>query len=76
MEDRGVQPDVVTYNSIMKILRRGGRGDLALEVLHGMNENARTDAEGGRGGTIGVRPDVVTYNSAIAACAAMAGKSG
>ncbi|CBN76149.1 conserved unknown protein [Ectocarpus siliculosus] len=60
MERRGVEPDVVTYNSLINVLRWGGQRDRALEILDGMN------AKGGAGG---VRPDVITYNSAIAACA-------
>lgn len=75
MEERGVAPDIVTFNSIINILRWGGQGHLALEVLEGMNRTSGKfggeGGDGGRGGDVvgGVRPDVKTYNGAIAACA-------
>lgn len=37
MEERGVAPDVNTFNSVINVLRWGGQGELALEVLAGMN---------------------------------------
>ncbi|CAN0583937.1 unnamed protein product, partial [Laminaria digitata] len=40
MEARGVAPDVVTYNSVINILRWGGQRDRALEVLDGMNRRS------------------------------------
>lgn len=60
MESRGVEPDVVTYNSLINVLRWGGQREKALAIVEDMN------AKGAEGG---VRPDVITYNSAIAACA-------
>lgn len=66
MKRRGVEPDVVTYNSLINVLRWGGQRDRALEILDGMNAK----------GAGGVRPDVITYNSAIAACASGYGGGG
>lgn len=60
LDRRGVETDVVTFNSLINVLRWGGQRAKALEVLEGMNS---------KGGEGAVRPDVVTYNSAIAACA-------
>ncbi|CAM9381903.1 unnamed protein product, partial [Hapterophycus canaliculatus] len=60
MEKRGVEPDVVTYNSLINVLRWGGQREKALTIVEEMNT---------KGAAGGVRPDVITYNSAIAACA-------
>ncbi|CAM9211127.1 unnamed protein product [Scytosiphon promiscuus] len=60
MERRGVEPDVVTYNSLINVLRWGGQREKALAIVEDMNT---------KGADGGVRPDVITYNSAIAACA-------
>lgn len=78
MEGRGVTPDVVTYNSVINVLRWGGQRERALEVLDGMNRGRKKGTPGdrdGEGEAEGVRPDVITYNSVIAACAA-GGSSG
>lgn len=56
-----MEADVVTYNSLINVLRWGGQWSKALDILEGMNSK---DAAGDV-----VQPDVVTYNSAIAACA-------
>lgn len=78
MERKGTAPDVVTYNSVINVLRWGGQRERAFDMLDGMNR--RSAAAGGigvqgqeTGQAEAVRPDVITYNSAIAACAAGSG---
>lgn len=56
MIESGVQPDMVTYNTVINALGRCGRVVEATEHLHAMKEQ-------------GLSPDVVTFGTLIHACA-------
>ncbi|CAN0542513.1 unnamed protein product, partial [Laminaria digitata] len=56
MLEAGLIPNVVTYTSLMVVLRRGGQPEKAIQVLELMKSK-------------GVKPNVRSYSVAIAACA-------
>ncbi|KAK3262832.1 hypothetical protein CYMTET_28338, partial [Cymbomonas tetramitiformis] len=51
----GVEPNVITYNSLISACEKGGQWEKALEVFAGMKK-------------AGVEPNVITYSSLISAC--------
>ena len=61
MHDKGVEPDMVSYNTVINALGRCGRVQEAMEYLHRMKEQ-------------GLSPDVVTFGTLIHACAQSARK--
>ncbi|KAK3249083.1 hypothetical protein CYMTET_41480 [Cymbomonas tetramitiformis] len=55
MKRAGVEPNVITYSSLISACEKGGQWEKALEVFAGMKK-------------AGVEPNVITYSSLISAC--------
>ena len=55
MQDRKVQPDVISYSAAISACEKGGQWEPALELLQKMQDRK-------------VQPNVISYNAAISAC--------
>merc|ERR1712118_57970 len=56
MRERGVSPDVISFNAAISACEKGGQWERALSLLDEMRES-------------GVSPNVISFNAAILSCA-------
>jgi pentatricopeptide repeat domain-containing protein 1 len=55
MQDREINPDVMTYNATISACEKGGQWEKALDLFREMQDRE-------------IDPSVMTYNAAISAC--------
>ena len=55
MKQKGVVPNVITYNALISACEKGKQPEQAMEVFKAMQQQ-------------GVVPDVITYSALISAC--------
>eukprot|EP00931_Biecheleriopsis_adriatica_P106333 TRINITY_DN8079_c3_g1_i5.p3 TRINITY_DN8079_c3_g1~~TRINITY_DN8079_c3_g1_i5.p3 ORF type:complete len:122 (-),score=24.85 TRINITY_DN8079_c3_g1_i5:105-470(-) len=56
MQQRGVQPNAITFNALINACGKGSQAEKAVEVFEEMQQR-------------GLTPDVITYSALISACA-------
>ena len=55
MQQKGLQPDVITYTAVITACAKGGMAKRALQLFDAMRHH-------------GLQPNVITYNAVISAC--------
>ena len=55
MRQQGLQPNVITYNSVISACEKGGKAESALQLFYEMRQQ-------------GLQPNVIFYTAVISAC--------